>query len=105
MEDMARLFINSSEATVTYDLEESVYQDLESNIVNGELVLLPKTSRILLLTAQGGEGEGEGPPPICGALWIDGAPISSGVGDLALLTLVAGAMLLHRRTRTPGQSN
>ncbi len=48
----------------------------------------------------GGEGEGEGPPPVCGALWIDGAPLSGGVGDLALLTLVVGAMLLHRRRKT-----
>jgi hypothetical protein len=46
-----------------------------------------------------GEGEGEGPPPVCGALWIDGAPISGGVGDLALLTLVVGAMLFLRRRR------
>jgi hypothetical protein len=53
-----------------------------------------------------GEGEGEGPPPVCGALWIDGAPISSGVGDLALLTLVVGAMLFYRRRRiTLGQLN
>jgi hypothetical protein len=46
-----------------------------------------------------GEGEGEGPPPLCGALWIDGAPISGGVGDLALLALVVGAMHCHRRRR------
>jgi hypothetical protein len=45
-------------------------------------------------------GEGEGPPPICGALWIDGAPISGGVGDMALLALVVGAMLFHRRRKT-----
>jgi hypothetical protein len=37
--------------------------------------------------------------PICGALWIDGAPLSGGAGDLALLTLVVGVMLLHRRKR------
>jgi hypothetical protein len=50
----------------------------------------------------GGEGEGEGPSPICGALWIDGVPFSGGVGDLALLTLVVGALLLaqgRRRSR------
>jgi hypothetical protein len=47
-----------------------------------------------------GEGEGEGPPPVCGAIWLDGAPISGGLGDLLLLTLVVGAMLLHRRRRT-----
>jgi hypothetical protein len=34
--------------------------------------------------------------PICGALWSDGTPISGGAGNLALLTLVVGAMLLHR---------
>jgi hypothetical protein len=50
------------------------------------------------LIIRGGEGEGE---PICGALWRDGAPISGGVGDLALLTLVVGAMLFHRQ-RKPG---
>jgi hypothetical protein len=49
--------------------------------------------------------EGEGPPPTYGALWIDGAPISGGVGDLTLLTLVVGAMLFHRRGRVmPGLS-
>jgi hypothetical protein len=49
-----------------------------------------------------GEGEGEGPLPVCGALWTNGAPISGGVGDLALLTLVVGAMLSHRRRRPAG---
>ncbi len=50
-----------------------------------------------------GEGEGEGEGPGCGALWIDGAPSLGGVGDLALLTLVVVAMLLHRRRRTTCQ--
>ena len=50
-----------------------------------------------------GEGEGEGPTPICGALWIDGGPISVGAGDLALLTLCVGALLFHRRRRTTQQ--
>ena len=49
-----------------------------------------------------GEGEGEGPLPVCGALWTNGAPISGGVGDLALLTLVVGAMLFARRQRRSG---
>ncbi len=43
-----------------------------------------------------GEGEGEGPTPGCGALWTNGAPVSGGVGDLALLTLVVGAIHFRR---------
>jgi hypothetical protein len=52
-----------------------------------------------------GEGEGEGGGP-CGALWINGQPLSGGVGDMGLLILCVGAMLFYRRRRaTLGQSN
>jgi hypothetical protein len=72
---------------------------------DGFLSSSPATVEVTLVGSGEGEGEGEGPPPICGALWIDGTPISGGAGDLALLTLVVGAMLFHRRRRTtPGQS-
>jgi hypothetical protein len=46
-----------------------------------------------------GEGEGEGEGPLCGASWRDGAPISNGVGDVALLILCVGALLFHQRRR------
>jgi hypothetical protein len=45
-------------------------------------------------------GEGEGDRPLCGASWRDGAPISNGVGDVALLILCVGALLFHQRRRT-----
>ena len=58
------------------------------------------------ITPSGSEGEGEGPPPLCGSLRVGGEPISGSVGDLALLTLIVGTMLLHRqRKSTPRHSN
>ncbi len=50
-------------------------------------------------------GEGEGPPPICGALWKGSAPSSDGVGDLALLVLCVGALLLAQGRRRSGVQN
>jgi WD40 repeat protein len=37
--------------------------------------------------------------PSCGAVWTDGAPVSGGVGDLAVLTLAVAAILFHRRRK------
>ncbi|MDP7639430.1 MAG: hypothetical protein QGG73_06905 [Candidatus Hydrogenedentes bacterium] len=48
------------------------------------------------IVAGGSEGEGDckGPPPLCGALWTDGAAAFGGAGDIVLMALVVAAMFI-----------
>ncbi len=60
IEKFAQLFINTTEAPITIDLGDSLYEDLDSDAVSRSLELAGPSLQVLLLLAQGGEGEEEG---------------------------------------------
>jgi hypothetical protein len=81
--------------TWTVQAQADGYESQEIEVT----VTPPKIEPVTVWTSQAGEGEGEGeePTPLCGASWVDGAPVSAAKGDLLLITLCIAAILFHRR--------